>query len=293
MAVFRKKPATTAKVNPYSYYRSTTSADSTRKNRIRDPKKIIRVVDLVTKPLSLLRVFTVLTGLALGLYLVSASTNPIVRFSTTGVNARETSNYRMEIQKVLEQSAFNRSKLLFDYRGVEKSIIDKFPEIGLVQISFDLVGRRPVIKLNTLEPAYIFRTGGLSWVIDRRGVAIGLQSELKDSFTATLQNITDEVGSVATIGSVLMSPKQIDFITSVIGVLEKQLVLVTDVYLTDSPKELDIQVSSDNWRYKLNIDEKPTGQAGTLLAARETLRLNSQTPVEYVDLRAGEKVYWK
>lgn len=295
MTVFRKRTGKTARINTYSYYKGSNKPDINKKNRKEVTGKTKRMVGSITRRLSYFRISVVLACLALGLYLMSASTSPIIRFSIIGVNARETSIYKSEIQKVLERSIFNRSKLLFDYRGVENSIIEEFPEIESVQISFDLIGRRPVIKLVTLRPAYIFQSNGLSWVIDKRGVAIGLQSELRESFTDSLKNITDEVGSsnAINIGEALMSPGQVDFISSVIELLEKQLVVVTNVYLTDSPKELDIQLATDSWLYKLNIDEDPSGQAGTVIAVRTTLKADGDTPQEYVDLRAGEKVYWK
>lgn len=290
MSPFRKRPDKSQRVSPYSYYKTKNLEPS---NKSKGLFKARRSLKLLGAKLSVFRILVVIFGALLLLYLLSATTDPIVRFSSTGTNARDTSIYREQIQEILKSSIFNRSKLLFDYRGVEKSIKADFPEIETVQISFDLVGRRPVMKLLTLEPTYIFQTNGLAWVVDRRGVAIGLQSDLKDSFTAQLSTIIDEVGTNAVVGTTLMSTKQTEFLGSVLQILEKQLVVVTDIYLPGSPKEIDIKVASDSWRYKLNIDEKPSGQAGTLIAAQATLKQNGNTPTEYVDLRTSEKVFWK
>lgn len=292
MSGFRKKPDSLTRVRPYTYYKSPRT-QLNKKTPALSTNKGVRFFRFMIQRMSIFRILVVLTGLALLLYLMNAATDPIVRFSSGSVSARETSVYRQQIQSILKGSPFNRSKLLFDYQGVEESIKQEFPEIESVQVSFDLVGRRPVIKLFTLKPAYIFQTNGLSWVIDERGIAIGLQSELRESFTSSLQTITDEVGSKADIGTALMSSKQTSFLRSVIKLLEKQLVVVTDVLIPSNPKELDLKVAGDSWRYKLNIEEKPSTQAGTLLAAQATLKLNGNVPVEYVDLRTSEKVYWK
>lgn len=292
MSGFRKKPDNSPRASRYSYYKSSKT-DLNRKTPARNTNKATRFLRYMIQRMSIFRILVVLTGLTLSLYLMNASTDPIVRFSLSSASARETSVYRQQIQYILKGSLFNHSKLLFDYRGVEESIKQEFPEIEAVEISFDLVGRRPVIKLFMLKPAYIFQTNGLAWVIDQRGIAIGLQSELRGSFTLSLQTITDEVGSSAAIGTVLMSSKQTNFLRSVIELLEKQQVVVTDVFVPGSPKELDLKIASDSWRYKLNIEEKPSTQAGTLLAAQATLILNGDVPVEYVDIRTSEKVYWR
>lgn len=290
MSLLRKRPVKSASVNPYRYFKSSYVA---KNNKAVAKHKLKGLSWFSRSNVSFLRILVVLAGFGLTVYLFSATTDPIVRFSSTGTNARETTIYRQQIQKILKKSLFNRSKLLFDYRGVERSIKAEFPELESVQISFDLIGRRPVTKLITLEPAYIFQTNGLAWVVDERGIAIGLQSDLKESFTASLETITDEVGTNAAIGSSLMSLKQTNFLSSMYKLLEKQLVVITEVFLPGSPKELDIKVAGDSWRYKLNIDEQPAGQAGTLLAAQQTFKSNNLTPTEYVDLRTSEKVFWK
>lgn len=292
MAVFRKSPNRSPKINPYSYYKSSVTDQNKNRKTIKKNTPG-RLLWRVVHGTSLTRILIVLIGIGLGLYLMSASTDPIVRFSTSDVIARDASTYRSQIHNIIQKSIFNRSKLLFDYRGVESSIKEQFPEIGSAQISFDLVGRRPVVKIQILKPAYIFQTNGLFWVIDTRGVSIGLQSELNEAYTSSLQTVIDEVGTNAVVGTALMSAKQTNFLTSIILLLEKQLVIVEEVYIPPNPKEIDIRVASDIWRYKLSIDEPPAEQAGTLLASRATLKLNNDIPSEYVDLRTSEKVFWK
>lgn len=225
--------------------------------------------------------------------MLSAETDPIIRFSSSEVNARDTSLYRSESQKIIGGSIFNRSKILFDYQSVEEDIKARFPEVESLRISFDLIGRKPVIQLQMQEPAYLYQANGATWVIDTRGIALGLRSDLKDAYAASLHTIVDEGSSSGEIGKTLMSSQQVNFLSTVISLLEKQQVVISGIYVPQNPKQLDLVVAGGEWRYKLSTVEQATSQAGTLIAARATLAANGNTPTEYVDLRSGEKVYWK
>jgi len=284
-----KSPVT--KLNNYSYYKSTSNTSSNR--RITANKGLFRFAKTLKPHISIFRLLIILLGVVIVGYLLSVDIKPIIRFTSTGVNARSTDLYRSESQAIIGRSIFNRSKLTFDYRSVEEELLRSFPEIEKARISFDVVGRKPVIQIYMHKPTYLFQTNGTSWAIDDRGVAIGRRDDLKDSFTGSLAIVTDELGADVEIGDTLISPPEITFLTSVIKLLNKQQVVLESIYIPLSPKQIDLVVKGEGWRYKLNSNGKPTLQAGSLLAARETLKSNGNTPSEYVDLRVTEKVYWK
>jgi hypothetical protein len=169
----------------------------------------------------------------------------------------------------------------------------RFPEIASLKVSFDLIGRKPVLQLQIQKPAYLYQTGSSIWVIDNRGIALGLSGDLKDSYAASLRTVVDEGFSNGEIGKALMSSQQINFLSTVIGLLEKQQVVINNIYMPQNPKQIDLVVAGNGWRYKLSTVEQATAQAGALIAARATLAANGYVPSEYVDLRSGEKVYWK
>lgn len=280
------------RLSTYSYYKSPINNGDKRINNARSGV-LLRTYRFLRHKLSFFRLVVFLGVIAVFIFLLSAETDPIIRFASNEVNARDTSLYRSEAQKLIKKSIFNRSKLLFDYQGVEADIRTRFPEVESVKISFDIVGRKPVIQLQMQEPAYLYQTKGLTWVIDTRGIALGQRSDLKTSYTEALHTIIDEGQSDGDVGKALMSTQQVDFLSSVIKLLEKQQRVISEIFIPLNPKQIDITVVGDSWRYKLSTVEQATNQAGTLLAARATLRANGNTPTEYVDIRSGEKVYWK
>lgn len=287
----KRREQTAAKLNTYSYYRTS----NTSRGNPKDPAKqgVSRLLRAVRPHFSVFRVLVVATGVLFAFLLLSADTTPIIRFTSSGVNARDTDLYRSGSKDVIESSIFNRTKLTFDYRGVEEALKVKFPEIESFSISFDVIGRKPVVRMSIHKPTYLFSSNGTSWAIDDRGVAIGRQEDLKDSFTSPLLTITDELGTKADIGDTLISPSQVSFLTKLVALLSKQQAIVEAIYVPLGPKQLDIILRDESWRYKLNSEGDPTLQAGTILAARATLTANRATPSEYVDIRVPEKVYWK
>ncbi len=286
-----KRKLVTPKLSTYSYYKSQVNTES--RSKTSRSGTLIRVIRSIRSRLSFFRLIIFFCILAVIGYMLSAETDPIIRFSSSEVNARDTSLYRSESQKIIGGSIFNRSKILFDYQSVEEDIKARFPEVESLRISFDLIGRKPVIQLQMQEPAYLYQANGATWVIDTRGIALGLRSDLKDAYAASLHTIVDEGSSSGEIGKTLMSSQQVNFLSTVISLLEKQQVVISGIYVPQNPKQLDLVVAGGEWRYKLSTVEQATSQAGTLIAARATLAANGNTPTEYVDLRSGEKVYWK
>ena len=283
----RKQRDQTTKLNTYSYYKTNGSGGSKKDSTKRGLSRFARAV----KPhFSVFRMVVVLSGLISVGFLLSVETTPIIRFTSPGVNARDTDIYRSGAQGIIKSSVFNRSKLTFDYRGVEESLKTKFPEIETISISFDVIGRKPVIQMFMHKPTYLFSTNGTSWAIDDRGVAIGRQNDLKESFTGSLDTITDEIGVQASIGDTLISPLQVTFLTAMIDLLSKQQAVVEAIYIPLNPKQIDIVVRGEGWRYKLNSESTVTSQANQLSGYTSA---NGNTPSEYVDVRVPEKVYWR
>ncbi len=280
------------KLNVYSYYGSTKKSPSKRsrgsKNRLARFWRTLRSISLV-------RIALVLVGVVAIATVLSVNANPIVRFEEGVLPLHAAEVYRTTTSKVIKSSIFNRSKLTFDYSGVENKLKSEMPEITDVSISFDLVGRSPVVSLSLQPPTYRVKSAGKIWVIDNRGVVIAPESTT-DRDLSPLPLITDEIGLVLSdesIGKSLLSPGEVEFLGQVMASLKSVNITPDYVYIPATLREIDIQLSGESWRYKLNTSEQGRDQAGALLAARETLSKSGQTPTEYVDLRAGEKVFWR
>lgn len=224
--------------------------------------------------------------------LLSANTSPIIRLSHEDTTARSADAYRDETERILKSSVLNRTKVTFDYTGVEEELKKSFPEVEDARVTFDVFGRRPVVQLALYSPSFRVDSNGAVWVVDSRGVSIGKQEDMGKDLT-TLPLVKDEIGLAKEPGTSLMSPGEVTFLASVLDILAEKSLSVSGIFIPRTPKELDIQLAGEGFRYRLNTDEKAGEQAGALLAARDTLSGRSEVPVEYVDLRPGEKIFWK
>lgn len=291
--MFKKNKETknTSRLKAYSYYGSGTRKDHTTSVDRHGKQVIARIT---RTHLSFTKICIVLLGLIAFGFISSVESTPIIRFSSSGVNPRDTEDYRKGATEIIKSTVFNKSKLTFDYKKAEEDIKKKYPEVESVSITFDLVGRKPVFQMQIHSPAYLYEVLGVRWVIDNRGIAIGRQEDLKESFTESLKTIIDESrDNNIKIGETLLAPSIVTYISTLENVLSKQLTVVESIYIPITPKEVDLVIRGENWRYKLNSEGEVTIQAGTLLAARATFNADGVVPIDYVDLRVPEKVFWK
>ena len=127
-----------------------------------------------------------------------------------------------------------------------------------------------------------------------RGIAIARESEGRLSITSkALPLVTDNIGIGGEAGKALLSATDVAYITSLTSIISLKQLSAANLTIPLVPKEIDVQLEGEGYRTKFNLDEDVRQQAGTWLASRETLAAKGELPAEYLDIRAGEKVFWK
>ncbi len=105
--------------------------------------------------------------------------------------------------------------------------------------------------------------------------------------------VTDLSNTEVFINNQAASEKLISFILGFNGLVTQSGDLVVSHYeiFKSSAREIDM-ITKAGWRVKLNIEETPESQAELLVAVLQQ-RVKNRNDLEYIDLRFGDKIFWK
>lgn len=223
------------------------------------------------------------------LYFISASSKPIIRINENDKPVDDMRSYTESAETTIKSKLTNRTKITFDYLEFEKTMKEKHPEIKSINTSFAIFGGRPVVRMSFYEPSLLVTSLGKTWVVDARGVAI-------DEYRAGMQSLPkliDEIGVPIEMGGTIISSQDVVFILKIESTAKEKGIVVEKYTTPNLPKQINVKVVGEGYYTKFNLNEDPAVQIGTWLVARENLTKNNQTPAEYIDIRALEKVYWK
>ncbi len=232
---------------------------------------------------------TILAGFFLYnlLYLRS---DPIVVMDYETMTGR-TAVYEPAIQDMLKSSIFNTNKLTLRTADLEKSIKSEFPEIQQAVVSPTLVGRRPVVHLRQQELVFTIESKGTSYIIASDGVVAGEASVFTGVENTTL--IRDESGVDIRKGSRVLRSDDAEFFAITSELFSKKSREVELIRITAVPREAYIKIKGLSYDLRVYLDEPADVQVGTFFSAEKTLGERGEAPGLYMDLRAGEKVYWQ
>lgn len=277
----RKPTYDTNKSRVYSY--SDVSKKNSNLNNSQGKNKKTRKKDIFGRWL------LVLVVAAIAGWTMYASTDAIVRFSDDEITIKSESEYAESVDFFLKSSILNRTKLTFDYLDFELKMKEKYPEISSVDTSFAIIGNKPVVRLQFYQPVLTLESLGKKWLVDGRGVAL---SELASS-DANTPVLTDEIGLPTEKGEYVLSSDDVKFILY-LHKIAKEKGIAIDKYTTPLvSRQLNVRVVGEGYYTKFNLSEDVKLQVGTWITARQQFLALNQTPGEYVDIRASEKVFWK
>jgi hypothetical protein len=204
-----------------------------------------------------------------------------------------TETYRRAASELLDDSVFNYSKLLIRTKDLERKLGDQFPELKGVSITIPLVSRRPIIAIESTDPALVIITPTSNYIIDNEGRAILKTNNLDKFASLKLPRITDESGLEPTLGKTSMPSATTDFIREIMHQLTAKHLEIESLTLPKIANELHVRAKGEGYVVKFNILGDPRTQAGTYLAINDRLAHDNIKPAEYIDVRVEEKVYYK
>lgn len=204
---------------------------------------------------------------------------------------RSTAVYQQAADSILS-GVSNRSKLTLNPEDVASKLQSQFPELRQVNVTIPLLGKRPVITLEPVQPALVISGNGGNFVIDTDGKAIARTTDLPEA-SKSLRTVTDQSGLEIKAGQRILPQESVAFITTYAQHLQAKNVKITALILPPAPDELDVRVDGQPYVIKTNLLGDSRVQAGMYLAVRDKFKADNTTPSEVVDTRVEERVYYK
>ncbi len=229
------------------------------------------------------------------LYFSTLSSNVKVEVLNTNKNVflRDQTSYQQLANEFIKQSIFNRSKITFDSKGLSEKLKTDFPEIASVDVVLPLVSRQTVIKLQMSKPSFVLESNNEHFLISNNGVALIKLQDTKDITDLGLVTVKDQSTLNIELGKSAVPKDQVQFISTVLEQLEKQNFKVESLIIPTNLYDLNIKLEGLNYFLKFNILEDPKQQVGSFIALKQHLDQQGQAPNEYIDLRLGERVFYK
>lgn len=285
------------KANVFSYYHNRESADEPTRGRLRSAEAMIdmkqsRWAQFRALPV-LLSVVVIVVSLGYNFFLSTSPRIIVGGAESEQMLLKDRSVYSSAVQDTLSDSIFNRTKMTFQADTVRQSITEQFPELQSVRVSLPFMGVKPVVRIEPAKPAMILvANDGASYVLDVAGrvisVDVGRVSEIPD-----IPVVNDRSGLTSAVGSRLLSGTDITFIQRFLYQLRKQGYAVESLTLPAGTRELQIRLQNVRYVVRVSLREDVLQQSGSFVAIMEYLKQNRVQPTEYVDLRVGERVFYK
>jgi hypothetical protein len=222
-------------------------------------------------------------------YSTTLTTTPGIIFAGDQSVYHSIAEYKLGISKILTSSIMNKSKLTINATATEQAIVKVFPELDVVKLGLPIVGRRPTVTLHVRKPALILTTRTNSFVLDSNGKAVATTTQLISSITGSLLTAQDQSGLALRVGDQALTSETMDFIANIQAQLTAKSLTIAGLTLPRGGNQIDVRIKDVGYYIKTDSSGDARVQIGDFLAAKES----GTVPVEYMDVRVEEKVFYK
>lgn len=202
----------------------------------------------------------------------------------------KTSAYSTEAGKILSSSPLYRLKLTADTDGFNETFIKKHPEIASARLEMPLIGQQPVVHITPAVPTMEFVSSrGEVYIVDKTGRII----QAAEPGALNIPRVQDQSSLKVQKGSQALSSRDVSFITRVHSQLSSKGLEVSGYIIPPASRQLIVQIKGKPYTVKFTFEHDVLQQAGALIATQAKLDSMKVTPVEYIDVRVGDRVYYK
>jgi cell division septal protein FtsQ len=277
-----------------SYYTATKrQVDSSNEGRRKQPKssKVIGALPTISQSgwvyvliaVAIVFFITVLTSL---------KTDPIISVNRPTPKSR-LDKYELYTKEQLGNSVFNLSKFTLQSSKISSSLQQEFPEITGVEVSTILLGKKPEVHITRVDIPYRLNSGGKSYLVSANGAVVGEEKDAPDLPDKLLITLNDDTGTTVTKGQKVIRGNDSSFFATTIKMFESKGRGVDTIRLTQVPREAYIRPSGVSYDLRVYLDDPAGEQIARYFSVQKLLEGRGETPLKYIDLRAGEKVYWQ
>ncbi len=228
------------------------------------------------------------------MYALTLAANARVTVLTPNTSlTRPASVYQQAANTLLSHSIWSYTKLTVNTESIAQQLQQEFPEVESVAVTVPLLGRRPVITIQTAEPAFLLAsTKSGAYYVNNDGRVMVKASDV--SVAPQDEVVVNDESGIAIESNKQVLPKDtVRFITDTIKQLRAQNVIVESIELPAVPYEIRVHIKDKPYYVRMNTESDSRQQAGTYLAVKAKLEGEGTTPKEYIDVRVDERAYYK
>lgn len=278
------KPQSKQKV--HSYYTSQQvdiEVSNGKKRRKVTRENILKTSFFKRLAVVMFVVFVILTASVL-------SDEPIISFYG-GQKITNVDRYSQYIQGLLGSSVLNTNKFTLQSDKLSSMIVQQFPEISTVSVSTVVLGKKPLVRLSLYNLPITFESNGEKYAVAENGSVVGFSADFPLQKNTIL--VKDESGITVAKSDVVIRSDDVEFISTVKSILTAQGRALEYVRLTSVPREIFVKTKDKNYEIRMYLDDDVIQQTGSWFAVEEVVGESGESITKYIDVRAGEKVYWQ
>lgn len=295
----RQRPLVPVEQNKIFSYRASRAPESDARQRLRPEMTAVqgRTERIFHRYFSSLRYLPSMIAMAaiVGCLVYNSMLSPAPRIIVSGdagerLLMNDTATYQNAIKDVHQNSIFNRSKLTYNSAAVSAAVTKQFPEVKSLRISLPLIGQKPIMYIVPNEPRMVLESQNKVFVLDESGRAI---ADSTDHVSGDILRVRDESGIKLSVGDQAFPETNMRFLTELQHQLAAKNIKMTEAILPASSQSVLIRIEGKPYQIKFSFQGNVLQQAGAFIATYEQLNGTNTNPSEYIDVRVGERVYYR
>lgn len=239
-------------------------------------------------------------GILLILLLVAAGYNATLTPSATvrisgkpeeRLLLQEAHVYQSAAEDLLADALVNKTKLTIDTDAISQQILRDYPELSKAGVVLPLVGR--TVKLEVVPApvaARLIASDGKSYVLASDGRAISTDST---AVPASSPVLTDQSGLAVSVGGQVLPRDDMQFITRLQYQFASRDQAIISMHLPAAGRQLHVKLDGAAYYIKFSFEGDVLQQVGAYVAVQKRLSREGVKPAEYIDVRVGDRAYYK
>jgi len=188
---------------------------------------------------------------------------------------------------LLENTFVSRNFYIFSEKKIKRHLISSLPQLKNIKVDKDWRKRIFVISAQPKSPLFILKYGR-NYVLDREGVVLGLRQEENLPFI-----IINGFESDLSVGEKPIDKRIMFFLNEIISY---QYMIESEVtefkFLNKQKKDLEI-TTEKGYRVFLDTDRSAKNQLEVLNRILNEISRSNGNPIEYIDLRIEDKIFFR
>lgn len=180
-------------------------------------------------------------------------------------------------------------KFLFNTTEQSDRLMTKYPEITNVTWTNPVFGTTATMRADIRPARFVLESSSGTYIVNDQGKVIGL---LSDAIATPKIKIIDQTGFNIQVGKNVISSTDAEFLNTLVDQLTAKGVTVESLILPPLAQEVHVKADKP-YIIKFSFNSDPLQAAGSYIAMRQRLTGEQKQPTEYIDVRAGERIFIK